>query len=98
MDQFIEHAVKPDADGEGAFPGLDVDVAGAGLDGVDEEVIDQRGNFNALLVRNRLQITSGLIHRMSLVCFGDRWSDILSIQPFMASRKIGRGVPNQMCS
>ena len=43
MNQFIEHAVEADADGEGAFPGLDVDVAGVGLDGVDEEVIDQRG-------------------------------------------------------
>ena len=76
MNQFIEHSVEADADGEGAFPGLDVDVAGVGLDGVDEELIDQRGNFNALLVRNRLQITSGLIHRMSLVFFGDRRLDM----------------------
>jgi hypothetical protein len=62
MNQFGEHAVEPDAHHERAFPRFDVDIAGARFDGVDQQVINQDGNFDAL-VGNRLQIASGLIHR-----------------------------------
>ena len=65
MDQFIEHAIEADAHYQGAFPRLDVYVAGADLDSVYEQVIDQRTNFNPALVGNRLQITGRLVHAMS---------------------------------
>ena len=66
MDQLVEHAVESDAHDERALPGFDVEIAGADLDGVDQQVIDQRSDFNAPLVGNRLQITCRLVHALSL--------------------------------
>ena len=66
VDEFVKHSIEPDADHERALPGLDVEVAGADFDGVDQQVIDQRSDFNAPLVGNRLQITCRLVHALSL--------------------------------
>jgi len=90
VDQFIEHPVEADAHHERAFPRLDVNVAGADFDGVNEQVIDQRADFNGLLVGDRLQITSRLVHRVSLVFFGESTFDMLMTFLFMTSGKFDK--------
>src|SRR5260221_5587283 len=62
MDQFGQHPAEPDADHQGAFPRFDVDVAGAGGDGIHQQEIDQNSYFDALLCGFRLQILDSLIH------------------------------------
>ena len=62
MHQLVEHAIEPQPHDERAFPRLDMDVARARLDGVEEEVIDQDGDLDVLLGGYGLQISGCLIH------------------------------------
>ncbi len=50
MHQFVEHAAEAHAHGDGAFPGLDVDVRGAGLHRVDDHAVHEPHDVD-LLVR-----------------------------------------------
>ena len=54
MYQLGQHPVQTDANGQGGFPRFDVQVAGLGGDGIEEQAIDQDADFNALLGRLRL--------------------------------------------
>ena len=51
MDEFGEDAVEADANGEGAFPWFDMDVAGASFDGVEQQVFDKHCRFQRLFRR-----------------------------------------------
>src|ERR1044071_6798556 len=79
MDQLVEHAIEANADHQGAFPGLNMDIAGPQFDSIEQQVIDQGADFNPLLVRNGLQITGCLVHGTSLSIIGDRISAMLRI-------------------
>ena len=49
MDQLIHDAVQPNADDQRAFPRLNMDVARAGFDGIEQDVVYKRADFNPLL-------------------------------------------------
>src|SRR5688572_6456776 len=68
MHQFGEHSAQADANDQRVFPRLDVDVAGAGVNGVREDMIDQHANLNAFLGGIiGLEVVDGLVHGTSLV-------------------------------
>ena len=48
MGDLGEHAVDAGAHGDGVFPGLDVQVAGAEADGVLDEAVDEDADLEAL--------------------------------------------------
>lgn len=73
MDQFGEDTVEAHANDEGLFPGFDMEVAGAGLDGIDDEVIDQGGDVQ-LIGGNGHQVPLGLVHGRGWKRLGGRWA------------------------
>ena len=62
MDEFGQHAAQPDAHDERAFPRFDVDIARAGVDGVEEQAIDEYPDFNGVFGGFRLEVLNGMIH------------------------------------
>ena len=54
MNQLRQDAIETDAHGQGAFPRLDMNITGASLDGVEQQVFDQRNEIDAGLGRFRL--------------------------------------------
>ena len=64
MDQLGEHPAQPDAHHERAFPGFNMGVARAGVDGVKQEKVDQNADLDPLLRRFGLKILNGLIHEI----------------------------------
>ena len=63
MNQFNQKTANSETNDQGAFPGLDMDVARAGLDGVQDEIIHERANLDSLLIRERLKVTLCMIHK-----------------------------------
>ena len=68
MDQLGEDAAQTDPDGEGAFPRFDVNVAGLGVDRVQDETIDEYTNLDGRLRRLRLHVLNRvtLVHKLSV--------------------------------
>ena len=63
MDEFREHAAETQPHNDGVFPRLDMDIAGAGGDGVGEDMIDEHADLDALFGGViRLKVMRGLIH------------------------------------
>ena len=62
MHQLGQNSGQADADGQGAFPRFDMDVAGAGMHGVQDQEVHERADFDVALGAEGLEIASGLIH------------------------------------
>lgn len=62
MHEFGENAVQADADRERAFPRLDMDVARARLDGIEDDAVYEDAGFNVVFGSLGLQILDRVVH------------------------------------
>ena len=67
MRHLGQHAVDAGAHGDGVFPGLDVQVAGAEADGVLHQAVDQDADLEALGGHFGLEILNGVTHIENLI-------------------------------
>jgi hypothetical protein len=65
--EFGENSRETDAHHQRTLPGFNVDVTSSSLHGVQNEVIDERPDFDLCLRANRLKVAGGLIHGFCVV-------------------------------
>ena len=52
--EFIQNPIKPDPHDQCAFPRLDMNIAGARLDRIEYQVVNEDGDLNFFLIGDRL--------------------------------------------
>ena len=86
MGDLGEHAVNAGAHGDGGFPGLDVQVAGAEADGVLDQAVDEHADLEALGGQFRLEILNRVTHIKNLMA----WPSAPNVSPTGRSMSQGR--------
>ena len=62
VDEFGEHAAEADAHDQGAFPRLNMDIARASADRVEQDAIDEMADLDALFGRLGLKVLNRMVH------------------------------------